>query len=221
MLFLFHKIAEYCYNWNMSKKSARYDKDGLTSKQAKFAAEYLKDYNCLRAAIRAGYAKKGAQQQGSVLLSNPKVSRVIDRYREENQSKIKVDAQYMLQRLAQIDRMKISDILKDGKVIPLEDWPDIWQEMTLGQIDTMVMGDEPSKAQLLMFLNKLKFPDKMKNLELLGKHIDVKAFADVTKVEHGLTDEAASTIKDVLKRIDGKSTGIRVPQALPEPDDGT
>jgi phage terminase small subunit len=42
----------------------------LTEKQARFIAEYLIDLNATKAAIRAGYSEKTAQQQGSRLLLN-------------------------------------------------------------------------------------------------------------------------------------------------------
>ena len=194
----------------MAKKSSRYDKDGLTTKQAAFALEYIKDYNALRAAIRAGYSEKAAHVTAHRLLSNAKVSRVIDRNLEKSRGRVKIDADYVLQRFAQIDQMKIGDIVKNGKVMPIEEWPDIWQEMVVGQIDQVPTGDDV--ASLVLFLSKLKFPDKIRNLEMMGKHVGVKAFAaDITRVEHGLTDDAARTIKDVLRAMDGKSTGIRQP----------
>lgn len=189
----------------------------LTEMQKLFAIEYPKDFNGKAAAIRAGYAPKNAEITASKLLRHSKVSVEISRNIEERQERVKVDSDYVLARLAQIDKMKIGDILKDGKVMPIEEWPDVWQEMVIGQVDQIPLGDDVNA--LVLFLNKIKFPDKMKNLELLGKHTDVKAFAEVTKVEHGLTDEAARTIKDVLKSIDGQSTGIRLPAPPPGDSD--
>lgn len=51
----------------------------LTTQQRIFVAEYLKDNNATRAAIRAGYSKKTAREQSSRLLSNVKVARAITR----------------------------------------------------------------------------------------------------------------------------------------------
>lgn len=42
----------------------------LTNKQQPFVAEYLVDLNATQAAIRAGYAAKTANREGSRLLSN-------------------------------------------------------------------------------------------------------------------------------------------------------
>ncbi|MEG6183065.1 terminase small subunit [Enterobacter sichuanensis] len=55
------------------------DDDGLTAQQRLFVAEYLKDNNATRAAIRAGYSKKTAREQSSRLLSNVKVAQAITR----------------------------------------------------------------------------------------------------------------------------------------------
>ncbi|EOZ9384622.1 terminase small subunit [Enterobacter bugandensis] len=55
------------------------DDEELTAQQRIFVAEYLKDNNATRAAIRAGYSKKTAREQSSRLLSNVKVARAIAR----------------------------------------------------------------------------------------------------------------------------------------------
>jgi len=49
----------------------------ITSKQQRFVTEYLIDLNATQAAIRAGYSRKTAQQQGSRLLTNVVVKRAI------------------------------------------------------------------------------------------------------------------------------------------------
>lgn len=48
--------------------------DELTPKQAAFVREYLVDHNGSAAAIRAGYAKAGAEVTASKLLRIPKVA---------------------------------------------------------------------------------------------------------------------------------------------------
>ena len=49
----------------------------LNAKRAAFVREYLKDLNATQAAIRAGYSKKTAKQQGSRLLSDADVSEAV------------------------------------------------------------------------------------------------------------------------------------------------
>ncbi len=49
----------------------------LTAKQERFVAEYLIDLNATQAAIRAGYAEKGASVEGTRLLANAKVAAAV------------------------------------------------------------------------------------------------------------------------------------------------
>lgn len=50
----------------------------LTHKQRLFVGEFAKDTNATQAAVRAGYAPRSAEQQGSRLLSNSKVVNAIE-----------------------------------------------------------------------------------------------------------------------------------------------
>jgi phage terminase small subunit len=54
-------------------------KPGLSPKQARFVTEYLKDQNATRAAIRAGYSRVTAKQQGSRLLTNADIFAAVNR----------------------------------------------------------------------------------------------------------------------------------------------
>ncbi len=54
-------------------------------KQQQFAIEYVKDQNQTQAAIRAGYARKGAAASGRRLMENPKVKRQIQQLMEEKE----------------------------------------------------------------------------------------------------------------------------------------
>ncbi|EPY6967050.1 terminase small subunit [Klebsiella pneumoniae] len=53
------------------------DDDGLTDQQRSFVAEYLKDNNATQAAIRAGYSKKTANEQGARLLAKVSIAQAI------------------------------------------------------------------------------------------------------------------------------------------------
>lgn len=60
----------------------------LTAKQQRFVEEYLIDLNATKAAIRAGYSEKTANEQGSQLLVNLSIKKYI----EEHLSKMKKDS---------------------------------------------------------------------------------------------------------------------------------
>ncbi|MGE0936419.1 terminase small subunit [Yersinia enterocolitica] len=149
----------------------------LTDKQELFAREYLKDLNATQAAIRAGYSEKTAQVQSSRLLSNVMVQECIAGLKGDRCEEVGIDAAYVLRRLVEIDQMDVLDILlPNGELKPIKDWPKTWRT-TLSGIDvTEMAGDAPG------FLKKIKWPDKVKNLELLGKHVDVQAFKERTEI---------------------------------------
>ncbi|HGK4675237.1 TPA: terminase small subunit [Kluyvera georgiana] len=151
----------------------------LTDKQELFAREFIVDLNATQAAIRAGYSAKTAQEQSSRLLSNVMVQARIGELKTDRNEQVGVDAAYVLRRLTEIDQMDVLDILlSNGELKPIKDWPKVWRT-TLSGMDVVEMASADSSA----LLKKIKWPDKVKNLELLGKHVDVQAFKESIKTE--------------------------------------
>lgn len=152
----------------------------LTDKQELFAREYLKDLNATQAAIRAGYSEKTANEQASRLLANVNVQNFVANLKAERVEQTGIDAAYVLRRLVEIDQMDVLDILlPNGELKQIKDWPKTWRTTLSGMDVTEMSGDDPG------FLKKIKWPDKVKNLELLGKHVTVQAFKENVKTEHG------------------------------------
>ncbi|HHK9580542.1 TPA: terminase small subunit [Citrobacter braakii] len=151
----------------------------LTDKQELFAREFIVDLNATQAAIRAGYSAKTAQEQSSRLLSNVMVQARIGELKADRNEQVGVDAAYVLRRLTEIDQMDVLDILlANGELKPIKDWPKVWRT-TLSGMDVVEMASADSSA----LLKKIKWPDKVKNLELLGKHVTVQAFREQTATE--------------------------------------
>ena len=171
----------------------------LTPKQQRFVEEYLIDLNATQAYIRAGYAVKNdetASVMASRLLGNDKVQTTIQEALKARQERTQIDADYVLKRLVEIDQMDVLDIMDDdGNVKPLRDWPKIWRQY-ISNIETISMDDGEG------WLKKIKWPDKVKNLELLGKHVSVGAFKD--KIEHSgqLEIQSLSDLMDELSTED-------------------
>ena len=148
----------------------------LTPKQQRFVEEYLIDLNATQAAIRAGYSEKTANEIGAENLAKPSIAKAIQDAIKERSERVQIDADYILRRLVEIDQMDVLDIMDDdGNVKPLRDWPKIWRQY-ISNIETISMDDGEG------WLKKIKWPDKVKNLELIGKHVSVGAFKD--KIEH-------------------------------------
>ena len=165
----------------------------LTPKQQRFVEEYLIDLNATQAAIRAGYSEKTAYSVGHENLKKPEIQKAIQEAQSKRTEQTQIDSAYVLKRLIEIDQMDVLDIMDDdGNVKPLRDWPKVWRQF-VSNIETISMEDEAG------WLKKIKWPDKVKNLELLGKHVSVGAFKD--KIEHDVSDP----LKELLSRASGNT----------------
>ena len=151
----------------------------LSAKRQAFIREYLVDLNQTQAAIRAKYAVKGAKDQAYNLMQNPEVAAAIAAGMEARNKRLQVDADYVLKRLTSIDQMDLAEIHgDDGKLLPIKQWPLIWRQM-VKEVD--------------MKTGKVKFHDKLRALELIGKHVNVNAFRDQVAVDvtHTLSERMA------------------------------
>ena len=74
------------------------DEDGLTPKRRRFVEEYLKDLNATQAAIRAGYSPRTANEQGSQLLANLKVSAAVAEAMEKRSKATGITVEWVLER---------------------------------------------------------------------------------------------------------------------------
>jgi len=155
----------------------------LNKQHRLFVAEYLKDLNSTNAAISAGYSKKTAGAKGYELKNDPLIEELIEQGMRSRMERVEIDADYVLNRLVEIDTMDVIDILNDdGSIKPVSQWPSIWRQMLSGMDLAEIWQGSGDQRELIGVLKKIKWPDKVKNLELLGKHIKVQAFKD--KIEH-------------------------------------
>jgi len=118
-----------------------------------------------------GTAKTDASADvcASELLSNPKVAAFVRSVRDAAVEKSVVDATYVLNRLAAIEEMDMSDIYDEkGALKPIHSWPKIWRQMV---------------KEVNMKTGVVKFYDKTRVLELMGKHVGVRAFAELVEVD--------------------------------------
>ena len=159
--------------------------DKLTDKQERFCQEYVIDNNGKQAAIRAEYSEKTAENQASRLLSNAKVLLRIVELQQEISKKTQIDASYVRQRHLDIDQMDVIDILTDdGSLKSIHAWPKIWRQFVSGVELSELFEGQGDDRKMIGILKKIKWPDKLKNLELLGKHVDIQAYREKTDVNH-------------------------------------
>lgn len=168
----------------------------LTDKQEMFCREYLIDLNATQAAIRAGYSVKTANRTASENLSKPDIQLRISELKAQRNNLVGINATYILNRLVEIDQMDVLDILNNsGELKPVSEWPKAWRT-TLSGLEVIEMASEGNSAAII---KKIKWPDKVKNLELLGKHIEVNAFKET--IDHKSSDGTMTPKPTVIQLI--------------------
>ena len=144
------------------------DKNGLTPKQAAFVKEYLIDKNATQAAIRAGYSAKTADRIGPELLGKTCVEAAVNRNLIKQQERTEVTADRVLRELANIAFADTRKIYREDGSIKSPGELDDRTASALAGIDTEERdGEDGYRA----YTRKVKQWDKVKALELLGKHL--------------------------------------------------
>jgi phage terminase small subunit len=167
----------------------------LSAKQEAFCREYIVDLNGSQAAIRAGYTESASRVTASELLAKGNIQARVSELIGKRNDAVDVDAIYVLRRFLEIDQMDVADILTDGGDIkPIKEWPKVWRT-TLSAIDIQVINSGDFEA----ITKKIKWPDKLRNLELLGKHVNVNAFAE--KAMQGGAEDLVESIGKLIDRL--------------------
>ena len=141
----------------------------LTPKQERFVDEYLVDLNATAAAKRAGYSEKSASRIAIELLNKTHVSAAIQARRDKLRGKLEITQEAVLQELASIAFANGTDFVtvtgagllcvKATSEVPKNKLP------AIAGIKYSQLGIE------------IKLHDKVRALELLGKHLGVFASA--------------------------------------------
>ena len=166
----------------------------LTPKQQRFVEEYLIDLNGTQAAIRAGYSAKTANEQAARLLAKVSVSQAVAEAKMARAEKVGIDAEWLLKRLAEESTADVADLYDEaGGLKPVHEWPLIWRQGLVAGIDVEEIRENGGGVGII---RKVKLSDRVKRLELIGRHIDVGAFKD--KVEHSGKVELEALSDDAL-----------------------
>lgn len=148
----------------------------MTKKQRFFVEEYLIDLNATQAAIRAGYSFKTAKQIGQDNLSKPVIRNAIDRAIAERSRRTGINQDRVIQELAKIALVNPADVIDmDSATVKPDASRDDTACVSGVKIRTLFSKDGP------VLEREVKFCDKLKALELLGKHLGL--FSDRVKLE--------------------------------------
>ena len=180
----------------------------MTPKQTAFVAEYLVDLNATQAAIRAGYSAKTADQQASRLLANVKVAAAVKAGQAARAERTGVSQDAIVRELQRIAFGDLRGTMSWGpKGVRLK------ESKRLKADDAAAVAEVSETTTLNGGSLKIKRHDKVKALELLGRHVGM--FVDKheltgkdgaplpgTTVIGGVTPEQlAQAVKAALEKV--------------------
>lgn len=148
---------------------------GVSQKQKRFIEEYLVDLNATQAAVRAGYAPKSAEKHSYRLLKRPDVAAAVEEAIARRSARTEITQDMVIWELAAIAFAKVTDhtcVEEDGavRVLPTEGLTE-QQRSAIAGIKVSRYGVQVSNY------------DKLRALELLGKHLGMFGGKDEPVVE--------------------------------------
>ncbi|MDE7422802.1 MAG: terminase small subunit [Lachnospiraceae bacterium] len=166
----------------------------LTEKQKRFVEEYLIDLNATQAAIRAGYSVKNPDKIGSELLGKTRVSEEISKAMAERSRRTGINQDRVVMELAKIALVNPDDVINPEDASVRENA----SKDDLACIQSVkVKHSSSDKGNITE--REVKLNDKIKALELLGKHLGM--WKD--KVELSGLDEEKTKLDAILEQMRG------------------
>lgn len=137
----------------------------LTAKQQRFIEEYLIDLNATQAAIRAGYSTQTAYSIGNENLNKPEIRARIDKAMAERSKRTGVNADRVIQELARIAFVNAPDVVNTMDAT-VKDNATEDDTAAIASVKVKIVDGDFSSVE-----REIRFADKLKALELLGKHL--------------------------------------------------
>jgi phage terminase small subunit len=170
-------------------------------REERFAREYVIDLNGSEAAKRAGYAERSARITASRLLTKANVKDLIAKLTKEKFEKLEISADWVLGELRKLAGYDAGAIFNDdGSLKPIREWDPATRTALVG-LDHEKLFEHfgGGQAKHVGTTRKIKLADKLRALELLGRHL--KLFTD--RVEVSGMDGLAEKLNQIRKRKHG------------------
>ena len=163
-----------------------------------FAREYVKDLNGTRAAIAAGYAKTTARATASRLLTKSNIQGLVASLTKKHTDKLDLDAEKLLSELSRVGFSNFLDyvnITEEGDAFV--DLSSVTQEQAaaIQEVTVNEYMEGKGKDARKVKRTRLKLVDKIRSLDLLGRHL--KLFTEKVEMSglEGLADKLAEARK--------------------------
>ena len=138
----------------------------LTPKQQRFVEEYLIDLNATQAAIRAGYSVKRASEIGYQLLQKTTIKNAIEIAIAERSRRTGISQDRVLLELAKIAFVNATDVINMGEAT-LRHGASREDTAAIASVKVKTIPGEDGD----IVEREIKLHDKLKALELIGKHL--------------------------------------------------
>lgn len=153
----------------------------MTKKQKRFVEEYLIDLNATQAAIRAGYKAGNTQRAseiGSELLQKTPVSEAIQHAMAERSKRTGINQDRVLRELAKIAFVNAIEVI-DPETATVKKDASSDDTAAIQSVKVKTFGEDGLEREI-------KMSDKLKALELLGKHLGMFSGASGQEKEDGV-----------------------------------
>lgn len=138
----------------------------LSAKQERFCEEYLIDLNATQAAIRAGYSVNSAGSIGSENLEKPEIRARIDAALAERSKRTGINADRVLRELGRIAFVNAVDVINmQDATVKCDAERDDTAAIASVKVK-IIPGEDGDGVE-----REIRLADKLKALELCGKHL--------------------------------------------------
>ncbi|RUM19321.1 terminase small subunit [Rhizobium vallis] len=138
----------------------------LTARQRLFVAEYLKDLNATRAALRAGYSENSNANRNR-LMANEAVRAEIDRVLGQRLERLEITAERVLSAIAEIAFGDVRDVFDEEGALKA---PSEWDDRTAASVAGLEINTSAKAKGEVVHVAKIKRADRLRALDMLARH---------------------------------------------------
>lgn len=165
----------------------------MTKKQKRFVEEYLIDLNATQAAIRAGYSPDSAGQIGEQNLKKLEISNAISKAMAERSKRTGINADRVILELAKIALANMADVV-DTDTAAVKPGASSYDTAAIQSVKVK----KSSSNSGTMIEREVRMMDKLKALELLGKHLGMY------QNNINVSVETSKKLDDIISQLGGE-----------------